>query len=357
MEKHLYCCQNTAQNFYDHIIPVPNDFDANSSCLCGVGKQDFIIGLKALTDIIKSMYADMIQNPSEYGLPLIEDVEYSPFNPKAAESKNSSHRLIVLLHALVQCGELSSDEITVNNRNFSEVCKKLKSKYKITNSKLIFDKLRDFGFVYDNFVLSYPDNNDVIPALYSYMKDNALRENPIFSLNYFLVMLEVPTRQTIFAGYLSGSEREFFTELNKFMDSEGYVTGSAPDYRNFAIEYVMDSKSEKRLLRCYSDFGKLRIALKLHNADCYADSIQKMPEKIKQMFRKASGCRFCREPCKMRLTRTFEEIIYADCGYWNGFDILDYNLDYIDYYKKIILLEAKAEKINARRKGIKVSID
>ena len=346
MSKHKYCCQNTTQNFLDHIIPVPDDLKVNPDFLCGLCENDFIKGLKALTETFKNIYADIVQNPAEYGLPLVDDIEYSPFNPKAAESKNSSHRLFALLHTLAQSGELAGGEINVNDNNFNATIKKLKSIHKISNSKMIFKKLRDFGFIYENNILSYPDDENMIPVMYGYMKNVALNHNAAFSLNCFLAAHDVPSHQAVFTEYLSGGEREFFKLLNEFTANENFVVGDAPDYRafSFSIEYLVDSKTEKRVMRCYSDFGKLRVNLKLHNSGSYIEQIEKMPENVKQIFRKESTCRFCKESCRMRLHRTFEGIEYTDCGYWNGFDIICYEPSEIEYYKQIILLEVKAAK-------------
>jgi len=319
----------------------------NPDFLYGLSEDDFIDGLKALTETIKNIYSDIIQNSAEYGLPLIEDIQYSPFNPKAAESKNSSRRLIVLLHSLAQSGELTGSELSVNDKTFSETLKKLKSVYKVANSKMILKKLRDFGFIYDNNILSYPDSDNIIPTLYGYMKNVSLRHDAAFSLNCFLAARDLPVHQIVFAEYLSGDEHEFFRLLNEFMASENFVVGNAPDYRDFSfsIEYITDLKTEKRIMRCYSDFGKLRVNLKLHNSGSYAEYIEKMPESVKQIFRKESSCRFCREPCRMRLYRIFEGMAYTDCGYWNGFDIVCYEPDDIKYYKQIILLEIKSAKM------------
>jgi len=364
MEQHKYCCQNTAQNYLDHIIPVPDEFEINPECIFGLNQNvDFIEGLKTLTEIIKEIYSDMIKKPAEYGLPLIEDVEYTPFNPKAAESKHSSRRLITILHTLAQCGELIDGKIVANKNRFSEICKSLKSVFKISNGNMILKKLCDFGFIIngfngktfdkngETFTFSHADDK-IAPVLYGYIK-NAPLINPLFSLNYYLAVsqenLTASHHQVIFAEYLSGSEREFYIRLNEFMENEGYVSGNAPDYRDFAIEYLTDYTTEKRVARCYSDYGKLRVNLKLHNSGSYAEHIEKMPENVKQIFRKESNCRFCREPCRMRLYRTFEGIEYTDCGYWNGFDIVCYNPDDIEYYSKIILLEIDALK-NKRNK-------
>ena len=358
MENHKYCCQNTMQNLRNHIIPVPDDFNVNPACLSGIEKQDFINGLRELTNIIKSVYADMIQKPAEYGLPLTEDIEYSPANPKAAESKNSSHRLIALLHTLVQCGELSDNGLTVNDKKFSDECKKLKSKNKVVNSKMIFKKLRDFGFTYDNNIFSYLDNNNVIAALYGYMKNIPLRHDAIYSLNYFLAAADLPANhhQTAIAEYLSGKEREFYIQFNEFMVNAQFAVCDEGDYRDFSfsMEYWIDAKNKERIVRCYTNYGRLLVCMKLHSTDCYDYYTENLPENIKQLFRKPSSCRYCVESCGSRLTRTFEGVTYTDCGYGNFFNIIDYDLDDIEYYKQLILLETKAVKTNARKKGVKI---
>jgi hypothetical protein len=329
MSKHLYCCQNTLQNFHDHIINTTE-----------------------LTDIIKSIYADMIQNPANYGLPLIEDIEYTPFNPKAADSKNSANRLIALLHTLINSSELADGELIVDDKKFSDSLKKLKSKHKVANSKMIFQKLRDFGFIYDKHTFSYPDSPNVITDLYEYMKNVSINHEATFSLNCY----DETSHPNFIAQYLSGNEREFFTQLNSFMDNQGFIVGNSPDFSKFSysLEYLIDAKDEKRIIRCYTDYGKLRMCLKLHSSDCYDYYTENLPEQIKSMFRKESGCKRCKESCTYRLYRTFEGISYTDCGYGNWFTIIDYDPNDLEYYKQIISLETKAVKTNARRKGVKV---
>ena len=160
MGKHKYCCQNTAQNSLDHIISVPDDFNVNPKCLNGLSKQDFIAGLKLLTDIVKNMYSDMIKNPAEYVLPMVEDIVYSPFNPKAADSQHSANRLITILYILAHTGELTGEGIKTDKKTFSEMCKAKRPVYfKVSNYKMILQKLCDFGFTYDDYLLSYPDDN------------------------------------------------------------------------------------------------------------------------------------------------------------------------------------------------------
>jgi len=347
------------QNFHDQIMPIPDDFDVHPACLFNMDKQTFMSGLRELTGIIKSVYYDMIHNPALYGLPLVEDIVYNPYNAKAAESQHSAHRLVALLHTLALCGELSGSDLLVDNKLFTQMSKKLKGAFKITNSRMILTKLCDFGFVYDGNVFAFPGHDSVVPALYGYMRNVTLNQPGVFSINYFLAGRQKPAPAWIFAQYLSGDERLFFTLFDDFMQKEGFVVGFTYGYEqyHFAIEYMIDAKNEKRIARCYTGVGKLLIRLKLHSSDSYDQYTHTLPERIKTMFRKDATCRFCKEPCTTRLTRTFEGITYVDCGYGNFFSIPTYDPDDWEYYKQIILLEVKAERTGARRKGTKVHVE
>jgi len=359
---HKYCCQNMLQNYLDHIIPVPKDFNVNPDCLYGLSKAEFIIGLNELTDILKSIYLDMIQSPDEYGLPLVEDIECKPFNPKAADSKNSSHRLISLLHTLVQCGELVENQLVINKKLFSE--SKQKPLYKFTKVKMILDKLGDHGFMIEDFnkkagstefSLSYLDSSYIIPVLYGYMKQTPLKKQALFSLNYFLAIKEeerpANNHQLIFSEYLSGSEQEFYLRLNEAVLAEGLIFGTSDDYSNisFRREYLINPKDKTRLIGCFSDFGKLKIFLRLRHVDHYADYIETLPERVKQIFQVESNCHFCQESCGYQNKWTLENKTYTMCGYQQYFEIVDYSIDDIKYYSEIVSKEVESSKVKRKK--------
>ena len=366
MSKHLYCCQNMLQNYYDHIIPVPNDFNVNSDCLYGLSKDDFINGLKSLTEILKLLYADAIQNPAEYGLPLVEDIEYKPFNPKAADSGNSAHRIISLLYIIAQCGILDNGRIIVDKKHLSATSPK--SIYKISNASMLYKKFCDYGFEIvgfngkaldkkrDNFVLSYPDDNCITPALYGFMKNTPLQKSALFSLNYFLAIKreELPqnNRQYIFAQYISSAEREFFTQLDEHVIALGLIVGNKGDYdeRQFRIEYLLKPNDSKCLVRCYSDFGKLKILLRLRKIDSYVKSLESMPEHIKRIFRADSNCRYCKQNCGYQNKWSFEGATYEMCGYMQYFEIDNFNVNDVVYYNQIISLEVEASRLKKTAK-------
>lgn len=356
MPKHQYCCQNTAQNYLDHIISVPDDFNVNPNCLVGITRQEFISGLKTLTDILHDMYEDIIKNPAEYGLPLVDDIVYSPYNPKAGESEHSTNRLITILYILANAGQISEDRIIVDKQLFSELSKaKRPTHFKLSNTKILLKKLCDFGFVYDNFTLSYPDDSNVIHALYGYMKNTPLRRYAIFSMNYYLAIApeDMPSdiQQTIFAEYLSGCERELYVWLNEQYTKSGF--NCIGDH--FSLSYHVTSKEKKRALRCDSKNGKLRIECKLYNVGDYSGLIEKMPERIKNVFRNVKDCSidnclYKRETCICRVDWILDGQNYKACTFEHFFSFQGFEPDDLEFFKQMLSYESDKQQEQSKVK-------
>jgi hypothetical protein len=259
MNQHQYCCQNTAQNYLDHIITVPDDFNVNPDCLSGMTRQEFIAGLKILTDIIKNIYTDMVKNPSDYGFPLIDDIFYRPPNPKATVSRLAPNKLITSLYIAANSGQLTNEGIIIDKIAFSDMCKAKRPpffKISMSGCKTMLEKLSDFGFIFDDYVLSYPDDNDVIRALYGYMRNTRLERLTIMPLNYHLAFAtsDIPAdiQQVIFAEYLSGIEKDFYIWLNDLYMKSGFYCAVSDD---FNITYHVNPKEKKRAMRCFSQNG------------------------------------------------------------------------------------------------------
>jgi len=343
------------------MIDVPDDFEVNPDRLLGITKKDFINGFKALTEIIKDIYTDMINNPAEYGLPLVEDKKYHPFNPKAAESGNSCHRLIALLYTLSRNSDLNGSELHVHEQNFSAALKKLSSVYKVTNSKKILSKLRDFGFIYEKNVFSYPDNQNVVPALYGYMKNVRLAKPAVFSLNYYFMARELPSRPAVFAEYLSACNREFFLILSEAILNEAFFLGNGADYDiySYRIDYSDTKKKDSYIVRFFAGGGgDLEMCLKLYNSSCYDEYLDTLPENIKQIFSRKATCKGCNgqggQGCSFSRPRTFEGNEIIDCVYNANFNNTSFDHKDAQYYIQLLLFEREAIKKNALKKGIKV---
>ena len=290
IKKHIYCCQNMSQDILDHIIPVPDDFNVNPNCLYGISKDEFISGLKTLTKTIQSMYTQIVQNPAEYGLPVVEDIRtgsHGGYSAKAGASAQSAFRLVTTLHTLVSCGDYSNNEITVDKKRFTENSKKLGS-FSVANVPMIMKKLCDNGFI------------------------------------------------------ASGFNGKSFDKVC----SEGDF-----GYHSYRVGYMLKPKDKSRLIESHSNNGNLQVRMRLRNIDRYVSYLETLPERVKQVFRKESNCRNCQEPCGQRYSWTFEGVTYTVCafGYWGLFDIACYEFDNVEFYKQIIHSEIDAIKNKGRK--------
>lgn len=230
-------------------------------------------------------------------------------------------------------------------------------KLSLSNCKTIFQKLSEFGFTFDDYILSYPDDNRVIGALYGYMRNAELRRGGLFSLNYYLAVAweDRPDdiEQKFFAEYLTGCEHDFYIWLNDlYMKSGFYCSGFESD---FNITYHLNPKEKKRALRCHSRNGKLTVESKLYHIGDYSEFIEKMPERYKQVFRdvktcSVENCLYKRDSCVCRVDYTLDGKDYRACTFEKFFHFDGFKPDEIEVFKHIFSHEAaKQQQIKTKK--------
>lgn len=297
----------------------------------------------------------MIQNPVEYGFPLIDDTLTSPPHPKLGDSTHAPNRLITVLYLLMHSGELNNDFVPVNKQKFSEMLKEKRAVYfKTTNYKIILQKLCDFGFIFDNFNFSYPDDNNVVRVLYGYMKNVQLNRDSLMSLNYYLCALPATQpdniKQIMFAEYLSGVDKEFYIWLNEtYMKAGFYCPGG-----DFRLSYHVNPKEKKRALDCFSHNGKLWVVCKLYHVSEYEKIIDDMPDRIKNVFKCVKdccveNCLYKRDTCIARVDYTIDGQFYKACTYEKFYHFGDFQPEDMEFFKTVFSIETEKQQQSAKR--------
>ncbi|MDE6725007.1 MAG: hypothetical protein K2J79_05310 [Ruminiclostridium sp.] len=131
-------------------------------------------GFDELHEIFARCYDDMINNPTDMGLPLYDMNEYGYFSKEARSSREESYKYARIFYVLGYTGELNGDgELRVHSDALKEQCKSLK----ITNIGAFLNKLGNYGITVEGLVkgkvksnteiyVSFPDNGNVIKVLY-----------------------------------------------------------------------------------------------------------------------------------------------------------------------------------------------
>jgi hypothetical protein len=373
---------------HDFILPVPDDFRVDPEFLGEMENKDFIQGLKSLTETVKKIYADMLENPSEYGLKvpdeLIADInEYIRTNELSQEEydslrgdkmgakaynimkhsvavRNSANRLIMIFEVFAKNGVLSDGKIMLEKKAFTDASKNRTPINKISGADKLLKKIEEFEFMYDGSALSHKDKN-IIPVLYSYLKNVC-----DYTLNYqYAVHKDDITEDSypiFFSEYLDGKEKDFFLKFHDFMKKAGLAKEGERSSFGAGFDYGDDAKMKRFIARFEFWDSNLSVRIKLCFIAEYSNLIETFPENVKKMFRfrspeevkegKVIRCGNCKEVCVARSHRIFEGIEYIECGQHG----LDYNIEIFEpddagYYVRMI--QAELEERNKPRKKAK----
>lgn len=368
-----YCCQNAVLSLLEHMIPIPDTFPVNPACLLATGanESDFINGLKKLTNILRAVYLDMAENPKAYGLPLVEDIHYPKFNPKARDSMNASKRFSLMLMNLAQAGAYTGDAIEVSIDDFNARNKALKSKDKMANVPMLLSRMNDFGFVFEgfdgkrftpgasSFAVMFPDSPDVLQALKGYMQV-AHNGYDLYPLLYSVAMdpEKRPDDQCAkdFAEFLRGDDKAFFQAFHPLMAELGLYFKPSGSYA-YAFVYLEPGKKKYNTDDGYyarffsvqdSHENRRGVAIRLRSIAEYAKQMESMPERVKAHFAKTT-CSHCSAECPMRIGWSLDGQAYETCSYWN------HNLSGLiaqdaPYIAELVKLERAYSKKGKRRK-------
>jgi len=158
-----------------------------------------------------------------------------------------------------------------------------------------------------------------------------------------------------FSQQLQERERTFFLRMDKLMEREEVVVR----YSENSVTYFPDTKLKLQplVLRFTVKNGELSVEMKLNFIDCYTDQIEKMPERIKEMFRSILHCPSARcdrswqndtPRCGTRRTYALDGKPYYLCSYKYYFTPDISNPDDAKYYAEII--RAEIQMVKARKK-------
>lgn len=351
--KHKYCCQNAAQRLLDHMYPVPRRFPVNPVLLDGMDEEGFLEGFHGLWRAVRALYEDMIVNPESYGLPLVEDIQYTTFNDKARESTNSAKRLMTLLRIMGRTGVMDGGGLRVDAKVYGDMIGAQKSKEKIANPNMILTRLAAFGFVIEgldspgfprgltSFTVTYPADPRVMGTLkaYSGIED---REFDFFSVHYDIAALPEslpqPAHAYVFSQYLTGNQHDFFVRFNELMLEAGFDCVPSLSY-SYSVEYF-DGGKKPYVARCMSEDNNLEVFLRTLNINKYEDFLDTLPSGVKDAYKAARPCTHCRA-CTSQRQFTLDGHTYELCRGESQGRIQVFNPEDAGLYVSLLKREAK----------------
>lgn len=379
MKAPIYYVQIQAKRHENLMQQVPDDMEVCEEFLEGISKEEFIKGYKDLHGILKNYYKTARIKPESLNLPLYDIEKYRALGSEARDSHTALLWIPTLLYALGNGGELFGDKLKVDIKKFDECLKSHKSKHLPSQMKY----LQDSGFTFTNWngknfinksescIVEYPKNKNVLIVLKAATrKAKKVEENPrepqkfdLYRITQYMHLFPTLFKDNTdtleeyddeyMISVLKKPYNEFLPEFISFMKEQGMTLRYDG---TLAKNRFYDEKGKDTLNHIeYTDYrygidgeGKLVLRLKLNHPDQYMSYIEELPNEVKKTF-KDVFCGHCTENCNRRIVYTIDGEKKESCG---CFSFMFWNTDkkYMDYYKKLFLLEKEVREQNSVKK-------
>ena len=357
-----YYVQQIAGNYLRNLTDGPVDDAIHPRFLHGLDINEFKNGFLALRQLMRDIYADIINDPASCGVPLVQIKEQNPMGVEYTKSHDGFKRIPNAILAIGVCGVLNADmTITLEGAPFLDLIKCLK----ITKAPEIFSFLTDYGFEIaglgkniksvDILTVSYPDCTALTAALKSMAEaQNAISKGDLRGNKCYFYMLtpEILTSDPVkepkldfdsMYYALNENNRAIAKALNGIAAGKAKAKTKTLDFmRNRWTCTYTGVKSKQVLMTLKAEQDDLRIKLNLEHIDGYIGAVNGMPEEFKCKLRdNAWNCGKCNGGCAGGFEFTLDGVSYNKCRA-GAFAFDSVSVDETTYLK--ILLENEMQR-------------
>ena len=320
-----YYVQVIARNYLKKLPLQRSTVRVHPSYLQGLTEDEFIGGYNALIGFLREIYTDIINNPSNFDVPLIEipPGEHENSNCTKSHYGSKSRYGVVsipqLLLAIGNVGALAADmTLCINGGEFEKKTKQLH----IPNTAALLQIFADYGFEItgvsekiskiDEISIGYPDCRALTAALKSIAEaQSKIGEVWYKGMEYFYMMapqlVESETPKIKFDiedifHFLNDESLEIAKALHncavshaKCKVSKDFSGGNPHNIRTCSYT---GKKTKKIIMSFKTRDGNISVKMNLEGINGYMGEIMQMPGHIKENICKNGWqCHRCRPKC------------------------------------------------------------
>ncbi|MDF2869147.1 MAG: hypothetical protein K0R05_722 [Anaerocolumna sp.] len=342
------------------LIRFPEGFTVHPDFLKTMEIKELQTAFGEIWNMFCGIYEDIKNFPEVYNLPLYEIEKYRFYDSHERRAREEIYIPLQFLYHLIAAGKLNKDTLEVKSKDLPAL--NTGKRYRV-----IFEKLKEFGFVIENepmltdaqMTISYPDNANCLIVL-KMMADKVVladklekadrkRRRPniydFLQCHYRLLEEAMDTIsfgrgiETVADTFHSETERQFVAEFHKALKQSGYEEKLCGGWEGPAMDY--GEKKGNSLFRISSHETKLILYLRIRNANPCFTYLEQCPDKVKEIFKhNDKGCsNRTNGTCNKAVVYEFEGEEYWRCGccnpafYFEKPDIRD-----IHHYLKLVEL-------------------
>ena len=358
-----YYVQVITRNYLKKLPAQTETVRIHPSYLQGLTEDEFKKGYAALVKFMRDLYTDVINDPSDFNLPLIEIPPDEHENSNCTRSHAKFAAIPRMLLAIGSAGILGTDmTLCVNGGEFNEKVKQLK----ISDAVAILHIFTKYGFGItgtsekidcdDEIKIEYPDCRTLTAALKSICEAH----NKNGGLEYFYMMtprlLESETpkiklnAEDLFH-YLNNESRKIAEVLHSaaicYSNHKIPKAFSGGNAHNIRTCIYTGKKTKKTVMMLKTRDGSLSVKLVMENINGYTDKIMQMPDHIrKNLCDNGPPCnraQWCLPRCVGGIEFEMKGIAYKICRV-DGFWFWNISIGDLPYVTKLLELEMKREK-------------
>lgn len=324
-----YWVSEWAQRRIDELINIPTDFKVHPDFLHYMDKDELYHAFSELKNLFYEVYKDISLCPESFGMPLNQKNEFRIYSKEWRDSGDAPYRPFILLYNLFSCAVIQNDRsICVFAEKYRSL--KIPPKYlsgidqKVRNQNILFEKLSDYGFVFEglknnrvssnNVIITYPDN-ELLLILFKLLADKARNTDRISDLLCCHFRLLQDDMYTANYGYDvdvmvdrvgTEEEREFCYRFDDALTQHGFCKKAYRSVECYGLTYyhneILMNKNAPYTFRILSrdfDFNnstdkieKMLMLMRIRNVSKCMEYLSECPDSVKDIFTAYSnpGC-------------------------------------------------------------------
>ena len=296
-----YYVQEIAKNYLRNLTSEPDLIDVHPHYLHGLDISEFTGGFLTLHRLVRSMYTDIISDPGDFGMPLIEAVDENPKSVEYTKSHDGFKRVPHLLLILGAFGSVDVDlTLSIGGVDLIAAAKKMK----IVKMPELLEKLTNYGFVVSGYVktvkdgdvlsVGYPDCRALIAALKSMAeaqrsigKGKLEHSNTFFYMMMPEILASQPATEPILRfenmySALNAHNRDVAKVFDDCVVGKTKSKFKTLDFmRNRWTGSYTGVKSKKALLTMRAEQDNLIVKLNLESINDYMGVVMGLPEQLR----------------------------------------------------------------------------
>jgi len=337
----------------NEMVPLPDKIEIHPDFLKELSHIEFEKTFREIWELFRKIYEDISLAPEKFSMPLYSPDEYRYGSTEANNSRNAPWIPIKLLYYTAICGNMRDNRLIIDLIRFKEI-------NTVKNIKKLHTALSEYGFIFNDFEIYYPNNPNILHVMSLVAKkaadvnrgaDNHNFLNDFYAWNYRILKDDFNTVSHgdivhYLADKMQDDDYNFVMKFHKIMTDKEYLCRKGGGNEGPGIKYYINEllmrKNGPYLYCLLSWKSKLYLYLRIRNAEnCVSYVENEAPETIKEIFRvNESGCGN-RQNCKSGVKYMYEGTERWHCGCCSAAFKIEPNIDDIPYYIKLVELGAK----------------